>query len=269
MKIDVIKLLGKWINRESTYAIEAMVQTARDRGHDVHFPPDVFGSAMITRARNQSLQAIRQDADYVLFVDDDMVPVQGALTRLIGHNKPVVSALCTTRTIPPELACRHYDKTTDRFSKVSDFDENILVRGPWILGFGFVLIQKPVLDAVIEYVLSGRDWLELNRKVYDRMHVRAENRDRERQRIESARRRLYEAERIAPVFQMPIHDELQHEIGEDSHFSRLLHLMGVDVWLDTGCLVGHIGDFPYSPIHLGAKTNFDISILPQEASYEL
>lgn len=251
MRVDVLKLQGKWVNSQSSFAIQAAVDRALDRGHDIHFPPDVFGSAMITRARNQSLQAMRQKSDFVLFVDDDMVPVQGALVRLVDHNLPVVSALCTTRSIPPKIALKHYDRATDTFSLVENFADNMLAEGPWAVGFGFVLIRRDVLDQVLEYVLSGNDWLDLNRKHLDRLCVRAENREKERARIEERRRALWKNERIAPIFQMPLHDELQHEIAEDMHFSRLLHALSIKVWVDTGCLVGHIGDFPYSPLQLG------------------
>ena len=253
MKIDVIKLQGRWVNTQSSFAIAAMVERARERGHDVHFPPDVFGSAMITHARNLSLKAVRKDSDYVLFVDDDMVPMQGALTRLIGHGTPVVSALCTTRTMPPKIAAKFYDPETEEFSLLEEFDENVLASGPWAIGFGFVLIQRAVLDQVIEFVLSGNDWLALSKKMLDRLRVRSEAREAERARIETRRRALYVNEGIAPVFQLNLHPEVQHEIAEDMHFSRLLHAMEIPVWIDSGCLVGHIGDFPYSPLNLGMK----------------
>lgn len=250
MKVDVIQLRGRWPSRQSDYAIAGMVERARDRGHDVSHPPDVFGSAMITVSRNQSLRAVRPDSDFVLFVDDDMVPTQGALTRLMGHNKPVVGALCTTRSIPPRIATKHYEKSTGRFLPVDKFNENVLVQGPWGLGFGFILIKTLVLYSVIEYVLSARDWLELNREQFNRLRVRSEAREEERQRISTARRAMWEREGIAPVFQFGRTD-LEQEVAEDMHFSRLLHAMGIEVWLDTGCLVGHIGEFPYSPLHLG------------------
>lgn len=260
MKIDVLKLQSRWVNTQSAFAIAAMVEHTRQRGHDVHFPPDVFGSAMVTHARNISLKAFRPDSDFVLFVDDDMVPMQGALTRLIGHGTPVVSALCTTRTIPPRIAAKHYDKDTEEFSILEQFDENVLAEGPWAVGFGFILIKTSVLKDVIEFVISGRDWLALNRKTLDRLHVRAEVREKERARIEAARRKLFAAEGVAPVFQLNLHPEVQHEIAEDMHFCRLLHAMEIPVWIDSGCLVGHIGDFPYSPINLGMKHAAEVQL---------
>lgn len=249
-KVDVIQLRGRWVNSQADFALAAAVARARDRGHDVAHRLDIFGSALLTRARNQSLKAVRPDSNFVLFVDDDMLPVEAALTRLIDHDKSVVSALCTTRSMPPRIAAKLYDKETGMFTQVPEFGDNSLICGPWSLGFGFLLIKTSVLFTVIEYVLSAQDWVELNREQLNRLHVRSEVREKERQRLSAIRRRLWDAEGTAPVFQMPLND-FQFEIGEDMHFSRLLHHLEIETWIDTGVLVGHLGDFPYSPLHCG------------------
>ena len=254
MKIDVTQLRGKWPQRTADWAIEQMVEVARGRGWDVYHPRDVFGSAMITRARNLSLQRIRPDSDYVLFVDDDMAPAPGALTRLISHNKPVVSALCTTRSFPPQIAAKAYDKENDQGAVIAHLDHDILIDGPWLPGFAFLLLKTSIVNEVKEFVLSGQDWISMNRRELDRLHVRGDQREKERQRIEEVRRALYERENYVPVFQMPLHDGGQYDVAEDVYFSLLLHQMGVKVWLDTGCYVGHIGEFPYSPMQLGMKS---------------
>jgi hypothetical protein len=253
MKVDIIQLRGPAPKHQCDFAIADMVQRARVRGHDVHFPQDVFGSSLITRSRNRSLRHVRWDGDFVLFVDDDMLPMQGALTRLMGHNVPVVSALCTTRTIPATLTVKHYDSETGDFKVVDQFQEETLIKGPWAPGFGFILIKTSVLKFILEYVLGAHDWLDSNRKLFDRLHSRAEFREAERERLAAVRRRMWEAEQYAPVFQLPLHTERQQEIGEDSYFAKMLHQTGTEVWLDTGCLVGHVGEFPYSPLNFGMR----------------
>lgn len=250
-KVDVIQLRGRWVNRQADATIEDMVERTRQRGYDVYYPKDIFGSAMVTQSRNLSLAKVRTDSDFVLFVDDDMIPVEGALYRLMRQRVQIASALCTTRSIPPRLAAKTYDKESGRFLPVETFKENVFIRGPWAPGFGFVLVQTQTLFLMIEWVLSGADWIELNRAQHNRLHVRVEYREMERKRISEARRRMWEAERFAPVFQMPLQDEYQQTISEDNHFFRLAHHMNIPVWLDTGCTVGHLGDFPYSPENLG------------------
>ena len=250
MKIDVIRMQSKWVNAQSTGAIAAMVERARSRGMDVHYPQDVYGSAMIAKARNNSLRALRPDSAFVLFIDDDMLPMEGALVRLVGHNVDVVSALCTTRNFPVTIAARHYIPETDTFTPLHTVPENTLMAGNLAIGFGCVLVRRTVLYKLIEYVVSGRDWLDFNRPMFDRMKVRAEHREEERKRVEAARQRLWNAEGYAPVFQISMHKD-QYEIAEDMHFSKLLHNIGATVHLDTGCIVGHVGEFPYSAIQLG------------------
>ena len=259
MKIDVIKLQSRFVNAQSAGAIGLAVERARKRGHDIHFPPDVYGTAMITWGRCQSLRAIRPDSDLVLFTDDDMIPVESAITRLAEHNRPVCSALCTNRKLPLAIAAKRYDVETDTFYEMPELGENVLVSGPFAVGFGFVMLQRTVIDSLVEYVLSGRDWLALQRRTLDRLRVRAEAREEERQRIEKARRVLYGQTGIAPVFQLLMADN-QREISEDFHVGRLLAHLGIDVSIDTGCLVGHLGDFPYSPLHLGIKHPTEVSL---------
>ncbi len=261
MKIDVIHLQSRFIPRSADAAIRGTVDRARERGHDIHYPNGVFGSAMISHSRNHSLKVVRPDSDFVLFVDDDMLPVPSALVRLVGHAKPVVSALCVTRQIPCKICAKHYNQETGEFSLIADIEENTLVKGPWGIGFGFVLIQTKVLFRVIDYVLGAHDWIALGRREHDRLKVRMENRLAEQARIAAQRQKVWEAERIAPVFQLRLHDELQHEIAEDMHFSRLLREMGVDVWIDSGCLVGHLGEFPFSPLNLGMKHPAEVQMV--------
>lgn len=252
-KVDVIQLRGRWVNRQADLCIQNMIDRTRERGYDVAYPKDVFGSAMVQHSRNLSLKKIRPDSDHVLFIDDDMIPVPGALLKLMQHKVPIASALCTTRTIPTTLAARIYDVETRRFQPVTKYNENVLTCGPWAPGFGFVVIETPVLFDIIEYVLAGKDWMEFNRPQLDRLCVRTEHREKERLRISEARRKMWAAEGIAAVFQMPLHDEFQQTISEDNYFFKLAHHMGVKVWLDTGCTVGHLGDFPYSPANLGMQ----------------
>ncbi len=241
-------------------AIEQMVAATVACGYDVRVPP-VFGSANAARARNISLTRVRPDADYVLFCDDDMAPGQDALVRLVAHGLPVVSGICTTREIPPRVACSVFDIEGDRFARMARIKMNRLVQPkqgePLAAGAAFLLVQKPVLDRVIEYHLSAHDWLELNRRTLDRLSVRAERRENERKRIEEKRRALWESERLLKVFQFSIEGN-ETERGEDYHFCRLLIALGVPLAIDTGCIVPHVGEFAYSVHLLGVERWEDV-----------
>lgn len=262
MKIDVIQLRGRACNRECEYAVASMIARTREFGHDIHQPMDVWGSAQLARSRNQSLRHLRFDADFVLFLDDDMIPVEGALQRLIRHDLPMVSALCTTRRFPPKLNVARYEPEKGAFSPIDISDlANRVYQGNFAVGFGFVVIRRSLIAQAVEFVLSANDWLAFNKPMLDRMNVSAFKREQERARIEEIRRSRYEQDpSTVPVFQTILND-FQNEVSEDYHFSRLVHCLGVEPAVDGGCLVGHMGDFPFSPVHCGvqhaAEVRFD------------
>lgn len=264
MKVDVIELRGRFNSAQCAFAIEAMANHTAARGYDVFHPKDVWGSAQLDRARNLSLQKIRKDSDFVLFVDDDMIPVTGALNRLIDHDMPVVSALCVTRSLPPKIAAKRYVHESGRYAALEHCPDNTVMVGDYSVGAAFLLVKTAVIAQVIEFVLSGRDWLELNRKAHDRLKVRSENREAERRRIEADRRARYETEGMAPVFQFTLMDDSGPHISEDHHFCRLLHALGIPVAIDTGALVGHMGDFPYSPTQLGISHPSLVKVTPDD-----
>lgn len=247
MKIDVIQLRGRANHRDAAWAVRQMIQRAEEFGHDIHFPEDVYGSASVARSRNLSLMKVRDDSDFVLFIDDDMIPEPGALNSLIKHDAAVASALCVSRSFPPSLNARLL--LDGKFTEiVPEAVIGRVVQGTFAFGFGFVLVKRSFLREIVEYVLSGRDWLQLNINMLNRLNVRSETRERERLRIEAVRREKYAAEKFVPVFQEHLNDD-QNLVSEDFHFSLLVMALGVEVVLDASVLVGHMGDFPYTIHH--------------------
>lgn len=229
-------------------ALRGMIDRTRAAGHDVR---DVmYGNALIHRSRNTAIAKLRPDAEYVLLVDDDMVPAGNALLALMQHNLPVVSAACTTRVPPVEIAAKVYDAASDQFVPLDALRPNAVLTGQFAVGAAFVLFQASVLAQLAEYYLSARDWLDESARLLNRLHVRTENREKERARKEEIRRAHFARERIIRVFDFPVNDgELQ--LGEDICVARKLIALGVPVALDTRVMVGHIGEYPYGVWDLG------------------
>jgi hypothetical protein len=247
MKIDVIQLRGRWVSSQCDAALEYAIEAARGAGHDVFWPKDIAASSLLPHARNISLRRIRPDCDFVLFTDDDMVPVRNAIVDLLAHEVDAVSALCTTRGTPVRIAAKIWEngavKSLERVGPG-------LVDGPFGLGFGFLLVRASAILTIQDYVLHAGDWLAINSALLNRLEVPAEKRDREAASIAALRDGIYRRERWLPVFQLGC-DIQGHPIGEDAWFSRLLHLCGFKTFIDSDVLVGHMGDFPYSPLQLG------------------
>ena len=220
-------------------AIFGMLAATRMAGHDVQL--GFYGNALIHKARNAALATARPDADYVLLIDDDMIPEPQALVKCIGHGAPVVSAACTTRVPPVRHVTLIYEEASDQFLQVEALRPGKLLRGKFAVGGAFLVLSRETLDALREYYLSARDWLADNRRLLDRLHVRTEYRERERAHKESLRRAQWEREKLLRVFDFPV-NEAEVQLGEDIAFARKLLALGIPVAIDTEIAVGHLGE---------------------------
>jgi hypothetical protein len=190
---------------------------------------------------------MRPDCDYMLFVDDDMFPETEALMRLLRREKPVISPLCTTRIPPVKPAVKLYDSKADQWIPPSEpFPPNTVLTGEFSVGAAFLLIDRASIDALKEYYLSAHDWLEDNRRTFDRLHVRADLRERERKRKEEVRRGFWERDKVLRIWDYPI-GENELQLGEDVGLCRKLQRLHIPVSIDTGVTVGHLGQHPYGP----------------------
>ena len=228
-------------------AIDAMCAYTRDRGFDLRSPDQklTYGNALIHRSRNLALACTRPDAD-VLFVDDDMLPPKEALVQLLSHRVPVASALCTSRMPPINLAVKLYDDASHQFIPVERMRPDKLVTDKFGVGAAFLLLSRDTIERLKEYYVSSRDWLEANRRCHDRMHVRAEFREKERARKEEIRRANWDREKYLLVFDYPV-GENELQFGEDIGLCWHLAQLGIPVSIDTGVIVGHLGEHPYGP----------------------
>jgi len=256
MKVDVIWPKYRVIEPECDWSVQSMLDYSASQGVDLHVPR-IKGHTLIHRVRNGALNRVRPDTDYVLWCDDDMVPQKDSLLRLLEHKEDIVSAVCTTRDDwPVKIVAKAWRRDTDQFVIIPDEEwEKLLgkvMKGPFGVGFGFVLTSRKVIDDAIEWHLSARDWLALNRRMLDRLKVRKEYREAERKRISSERRNWYEQKHLLRVFDLTI-QENELERGEDIHFSRMALEMGYHITLDTNVWVFHMGKLPYGPQLCGIK----------------
>lgn len=244
MKIDVLIPSYRHFNTAAFTAISGMMNHSRVQGLDVECPA-LNPSSLVHRARNISITRLRDDSTHVLFCDDDMAPPKDALCRLLERKVPVVSGLCTTRELPPTIAAKVYDPQADRYVKMDRIRMGDLIDGPFGVGTGFLLVERGVLELALECHITGQDWIEENRRMFDRLHVRVEARERERARVAAIRKELWDNEQFHLVFRYGM-QENGLELGEDLNFCRNLTRLGIPIAIDTAVVVGHIGDFPYS-----------------------
>jgi hypothetical protein len=224
-------------------------QYAAQRGVAVR--PVRYGNALIEAARNQALKELSPEADYALFVDDDMVTDADALMRLLEHQVPVVSALCTTRP-PVDLPFKVYEPRADQFVPLAELKPDSLVRGQFAVGAAFLLVERSVLERLREFYLTAGDWLYFERRTLDRLHVRTELREAERARREGIRRAGFARDGYLRVFDRNLTPD-DRRLGEDMDLSRKLVGLGIETAIDTATVVAHVGDYPYGPWDLDDK----------------
>lgn len=242
MKIDLCLFSYRAGPASARMATDHMVLHSRQHGCDI----DVltFGNALIHRARNQALACTREDSS-VLFIDDDMVPEKDSLLRLIDEDRPVISALCTTRTEPVHIAAKVYRPDTDEFGWIERVNLSKTVDGPFAPGTGFLLLDRASIEAVREYHLSARDWIDENQRFLSRLHIRAEQREQERTRIEKQRRRHWQTDHWLRIFDFPVTDD-ERQLGEDIALGRKLLNLGIPVSIAGHVPVGHLGEKAWS-----------------------
>ena len=246
MKVHLAISTYRGFPRESAGTIRVAEECLRRSGVEV-YPPDLYGSAMLADARNKILANRPPDADVTVFIDDDMFPEPMALVKLIEHTKehPVVSAACTTRTRPVKLCIKYFNRESQEFLEMDDIPRNKPFLEEVAVGTAFLALRKDVIEQLIEQYLSAADWMEERRREFDRLHVRAELRERERARIEGIRRTAWEQHRQLKIFRFgKIDNEI--DLGEDVTLCYRLMQLGIKVLVDPTIIVGHLGDYPYS-----------------------
>ena len=108
----------------------------------------------VDEARNVIAQeALKREADYLLFIDDDIVPPKDGLLKLIDHmekNKDLgaVTGNYLLKGVPPYSVHTQLDKTTGLVTdleRLKDGTESKQVfESNWLIGLGFCLIDTRV-----------------------------------------------------------------------------------------------------------------------------
>lgn len=162
---------------------------------------------IIDRARNGiANEALKADADYLLFIDDDMTFEPDALNRLIERDKDIVAGMFFGRVEPSMHLTFEYrrDSITGQnqyekydIDKLLEHEEKGECFECYATGTGFTLINTRVLKAMAE---------EDPEKPFFETRERGEN-----------------------------------KCSEDVFFCDRAQKLGFKVWCDTQVKVGHIG----------------------------
>lgn len=217
------------------------IEYAATQGHQIIC--NVHSGALIEASRNNCVKMTHPSTEFLLFIDDDMKPAQDAVARIVALNKPIVSALCTTRTEPVHLALKKW--SGEGFEAWLDYAPTELIEGNYGVGAAFLCIRRDAMHEILGYYMSAKDWLDWNRPLLDRLKVRAKYREQERARREALRRKNWKEKGYLRVFEQAVHDGSDLSLGEDVVFCWRAMQCGIPVAVDPTIRVGHKGDKDY------------------------
>lgn len=116
------------------------------------FGPEAKSICLVTdrmpvcEARNQLSQAaLRHEADWIMWLDDDMEPPPDVVQRLMVHDAPMASANCSKRILPPEVMTYLWEGR----------GFHTAIANPWppvfeadAVGMACILMKREVLEAM-------------------------------------------------------------------------------------------------------------------------
>lgn len=182
------------------------------------------------------------DCTHLLMVDDDMVPPSDALLRLLALNEPIAAGLCTTRTPPITLTLFVVDAESGILPASHErIPVDTVIKGPFATGAAFILMDRATAGRVIEDHLGAHDWVRENAAQHGRMFVKKAAIEAERLRMEMKRRLLWGMNFHNRVFRFAT-DDHERQYGEDTSFFWTLFHLGYRPVIDTGLLIGHVGN---------------------------
>ena len=224
--------------------IECAVAEAGKAGHTV--AKFTTAGAMVDKSRNDAIaRYVRKDCDFAIFIDDDMKPEPQAINKIVALNRPIVSALMTTRMEPVALALKRWNGETAGFSDWDDYAPTSVIEGQYGVGAAFLCIRMDALATLVEYYLAAWDWLDWNTPMLNRMHVRKEVRETERERREILRRQHLKQHGELRIFENAVHDGSEKRLGEDLVFSLKAIRCGIPITVDPSIRVTHTGHRDY------------------------
>lgn len=151
---------------------------------------------------NAVREAIEQDSDYLLFVDDDNPVKPDSLVKLLSHNKDIIGGLIPRRN-PPHVPC------------VFKYNKDYLD------GIGYKPLDRTELsEGVHEVSAIGMGCTLISKQCF---------------------KEVYEKNNNAPfAFVNEIVNGRLIQIGEDIAFCRRAKKIGFKVWYDSEVRPGHI-----------------------------
>ena len=225
--------------KQTNQCLQAAMAFLERKGYHVMFH-DIC-SPSISANRNNSVKVAQEaNADWLFFVDDDMVFDEDMIHKILEHDLDICGGLCVRKVFPynPAVGVKIADQP-GIFTQICNFGDDILFECDCI-GTAFLGIKMKVFDKLKKpYFAMPPTRLVLREDVL----LRA---------IDEIEMAMTEANGdIAGIIKdakaaCDKADEAMSVSGEDVYWCRNAQAAGFKLWCDTVAMIGHLGEYPYS-----------------------
>ena len=228
--------------KKTKMSLQAAMAFLERKGYIVMYHD--ISSPSISANRNDSVNVAREaGADWLFFVDDDMVFDEDMIYNILRHNKDVCGALCVRKIFPynPTVGIEVKDQP-GIYTQICNFGDDVLYECD-ATGCAFLAIKMHVFDklkkpffAMPPTRLVLREWAyeEALKQIEEALPDQGDCQGDIALTLEEMKTKLNKA------------DETLTVSGEDVYWCRNVQKAGFKIYVDTVGMVGHLGEYAYS-----------------------
>jgi len=167
----------------------------------------------VAYARNLLAEKAKDVADYIFFVDDDVLPPINTITKLLSHNKDIVCGLYFSNREPhfPQIFFKNYEDDLNKDDPVAKWSGK------------YDCVENYEKDKLIEIDACGAGCMLIKAEVFKKLKL--------------------------PYFWYIPKSEDKPRKGEDFYFCEKAKEAGYKIYCDTSIVCKHIGKKLIGPEH--------------------
>lgn len=171
-----------------------------------------IGLCYVGKARNElAMDFLKGDCDTFLQIDDDILFTVENVDRITSHDLPIVGGAYFKKQLTKAVVAERLEGAP------RDPDEKGLLQAKY-LGTGFLCVHREVLEHMIAMYQYGPAFWYIDEETGDKRY---------------------------DFFTHGVHPDLHRWLGEDWYFCQRALDLGYKCYLDTKCILGHIGQMVF------------------------
>lgn len=233
--------------KQTNLCIQAAMAFLERKGFIVHFH-DICSPSIAANRNDGAKVAQEAGADWLFFIDDDMVFDEDMIYRILQHDLDVCGGLCVRKVWPYNPAVgKKIEDQPGIYTQICNFGDEALYECD-IIGTAFLAIKMTVFDKLKKPYFAMpptrmvlREWAyeEALKKIGDKSNGdRMSDRDIILNEIGDVVNKANAS--IAKA------DETLTISGEDVYWCRNVQKAGFKLWCDSVAMIGHLGEYAYS-----------------------